>query len=49
MAEGEWVHAVVGRKPAKVVALTPADKTARIIWVVMKRGEAYLPLPQAPD
>ena len=32
---------MLARKPAKVVAL--ANKTARIVWAVMKRGEAYQP------
>ena len=30
-------------KPAKVVAFALANKTARIVWAVMKWGEAYLP------
>ena len=42
-AEGEWVRAMLARKPAKVVALALANKTARIAWAVMKRGEAYQP------
>ena len=42
-AEGEWVRAMLARKPAKVVALALANKTARIVWAVMKRGEAYQP------
>jgi transposase len=41
--EGEWVRAMLARKPAKVVALALANKTARIAWAVMKRGEAYQP------
>jgi transposase len=42
-AEGEWLRGMLARKPAKVVALALANKTARIAWAVMKRGEAYLP------
>ena len=42
-AEGEWLRGMLARKPAKVVALALANKTARIVWAVMKRGEAYLP------
>ena len=30
-------------KPVKVVALSLANKTARIAFAVMKRGEAYQP------
>ena len=41
--EGEWARAMLARKPAKVVALALANKTARIAWAVMKRGETYLP------
>jgi transposase len=41
--EGQWVRAMLARKPAKVVALALANKTARIAWAVMKRGEAYQP------
>jgi transposase len=41
--EGEWVRSLLARKPVKVVALALANKTARIVWAVMKRGEAYLP------
>jgi transposase len=29
------------RKPAKLVAVALANKTARIAWVVMTQGEAY--------
>jgi transposase len=42
-AESEWLRAMLARKPVKVVALALANKTARIVWAVMKRGEAYLP------
>jgi hypothetical protein len=42
-AEGEWLRAMLARKPAKVVALALANKTARIAWAVMKQGEAYQP------
>jgi len=41
--EGEWVRAMLARKPTKVVALALANKTARIAWAIMKRGEAYVP------
>jgi hypothetical protein len=40
---GEWVRAMLARKPAKVVALALVNKTARIAWAIMKRGEAYVP------
>jgi transposase len=42
-AEGEWLRSLLARKPVKVVALALANKNARIVWAVMKRGEAYQP------
>jgi transposase len=42
-AESEWMRSLLARKPAMVVALALANKTARIVWAVMKRGEAYQP------
>ena len=32
---------MLARKPAKVVALALANKTARIAWAVMARGDGY--------
>src|ERR1700730_2675305 len=39
--DAEWVRAMLARKPAKVVAVALANRTARIVWAVMARGEAY--------
>jgi transposase len=39
--DAEWVRALLARKPAKVVAVALANRTARIVWAVMKRGAAY--------
>ena len=39
--DAEWVRALLARKPAKVVAVALANRTARIAWAVMARGEAY--------
>jgi hypothetical protein len=39
--DGEWVHALLARKPTKVAAVALANKTARIIWAVMMRGDGY--------
>ncbi len=36
-----WVANLLHRKPAKLVAVAMANKTARIAWVVMTRGEIY--------
>jgi len=35
----EWGRALLARKLAKVVAVALANKTARIVWAVIKRGE----------
>src|SRR6516162_913638 len=39
--DGEWVRALLARKPTKVAAVALANKTARIVWAVMMRGEGY--------
>jgi transposase len=36
-----WLGRLVGRKPLKLAAVALANKTARIIWAVLSRGEAY--------
>jgi transposase len=36
-----WVAKLLERKSAKLVAVALANKTARIAWVVMARGETY--------
>jgi len=39
--DGVWVRALLDRKPTKVAAVALANKTARIIWAVMMRGDGY--------
>jgi transposase len=39
--DGEWVRALLGRKPTKLAAVALANKTARIVWAVMMRGGGY--------
>jgi transposase len=39
--DGEWVRALLARKPTKVAAVALANKTARIIWAVMIRRDGY--------
>jgi transposase len=39
--DAAWVQGLLARKPAKVAAVALANKTARIVWAVMARGEAY--------
>jgi len=36
-----WAQALLARKPFKVVAVALANKTARIAWAVMARGEGF--------
>ena len=36
-----WIARLLARKPAKLVAIAIANKTARIAWAVMTRGETY--------
>ena len=36
-----WLVAMLARKPRKLVAVALANKTARIAWVIMARGESY--------
>ena len=39
--DGEWVRALLARKPTKLAAVALANKTARIVWAVMMRGNGY--------
>jgi transposase len=36
-----WIAKLLARKPAKVVAVAVANKTARIAWAIMSRGGVY--------
>jgi transposase len=36
-----WLVSLLERKPTKLVAVALANKTARIAWAVMTRGETY--------
>jgi transposase len=39
--DGAWVRALLERKPTKLAAVALANKTARIVWAVMMRGDGY--------
>ena len=39
--DAAWVRGLLARKPTKVAAVALANKTARIVWAVMERGEGY--------
>lgn len=36
-----WLHDMLGRKPARLVTIAVANKTARTAWALMKREEVY--------
>ena len=40
-ATGAWVRGLLERKPLRVVTVAIANKTARIAWAVLARGETY--------
>jgi transposase len=40
-----WLDALRQRKPTPVVATALANKTARIAWAILTRGETYRPRP----
>ena len=43
LAAAPWVRSLLERRPARVVTVAMANKTARIIWAVLTRGEVYRP------
>lgn len=36
-----WIIKLLARKPAKVVAIAVANKTARIVWAILAKGGSY--------
>jgi transposase len=40
-AGSQWINALLARRPARLVSVALANKTARIIWAVLVRGENY--------
>lgn len=42
-ASAAWIKRLLERRPARVVTVAQANKTARIAWVVLARGEVYRP------
>ena len=38
---GAWVRFLLERKPARLTTVAVANKTARIAWAVLARGETY--------
>jgi transposase len=44
-----WAAGLLHGKPAKLVAVAMANKTARIVWAVMTRDETYRPQPSTKE
>ena len=42
-----WAMQLLERKRPRVVAVALANKTARIAWAVLVRGETYRSMPEA--
>jgi transposase len=38
-----WIAKLLAKKPAKLVAIAVANKTARIAWAIMSKGGTYRP------
>jgi transposase len=43
LAAGPWIRSLLERRPARVVTVAMANKTARIVWAVLARGDVYRP------
>ena len=39
----QWASALLARKPARVVSVALANKTARMAWALLVRNESYRP------
>ena len=46
---GSWLARLLERRPAKVVAIALANRTARVIWAMLRSGEAYRPAKSPGD
>jgi transposase len=42
-----WVNALLARRPARVVTVAVANKLARIVWAIMRRGGSFRKRPLA--
>ena len=42
-AKYPWIAKLLAKKPAKLVAIAVANKTARIAWAIMSKGGTYRP------
>ena len=41
LAAAPWIRSLLERRPARVVTVAMANKTARIVWAVLARGQVY--------
>ena len=42
---GAWVRSLLKRKPTRLVTVAIANKTARIAWAMLAKGETYTAIP----
>ncbi len=47
LAAAPWIQSLLERRPARVVTVAMANKTARIVWAMLARGEVYRPSAMA--
>lgn len=40
-----WTQSLLARKPARLVSVALANKTARIVWALLARGDVYRTMP----
>jgi transposase len=43
LAAAPWIRSLLERRPVRVVTVAMANKTARIVWAVLLRGDIYRP------
>ena len=46
-ARSDWLEALLARRPTNVVLVAMANKTARVVWAMLTRNEAFQPARQA--
>ncbi len=47
-ARSHWHHALLARRPTNVVLVAMANKTARVVWALLRRGETYRQAMSSP-
>ncbi len=40
-AQTAWLRSVLDRRPVRLASVAQANKTARIVWALLARGETY--------